>query len=154
MLSEKGYLTNKLSPKREVKIFIVKKINASLRVKEMDVWSMPIFLKRAYEKSATEDGKRILVERLWPRGLKKTEAKIDEWLKDVAPSTELRQWYSHDPSKWIEFKKRYWKELETKKDVVLRLAKESKENKVTFVFGSKEEKLNNANALKEYVENL
>ena len=154
MLSEKGYLTNKLSPKREVKIFIVKKINASLRVKEMDVWSMPIFLKRAYEKSATEDGKRILVERLWPRGLKKTEAKIDEWLKDVAPSTELREWYSHDPSKWIEFKKRYWKELETKKDVVLRLAKESKENKVTFVFGSKEEKLNNANALKEYVENL
>ena len=118
-----GYLTNKLSPKREVKIFIVKKINASLRVKEMDVWSMPIFLKRAYQKSATEDGKRILVERLWPRGLKKTEAKIDEWLKDVAPSTELREWYSHDPSKWIEFKKRYWKELETKKDVVLRLAK-------------------------------
>jgi len=149
-----GYLTNKLSPKREVKIFNVKKINASLRVKEMDVWSMPIFLKRAYEKSATEDGKRILVERLWPRGLKKTEAKIDEWLKDVAPSTELREWYSHDPSKWIEFKKRYWKELETKKDVVLRLAKESKENKVTFVFDSKEEKLNNANALKEYVENL
>ena len=154
MLSEMGYLTNKLSPKREVKIFIVKKINASLRVKEMDVWSMPIFLKRAYEKSATQDGKRILVERLWPRGLKKTEAKIDEWLKDVAPSTELREWYSHDPSKWIEFKKRYWKELETKKDVVLRLAKESREGKVTFVFGSKEEKLNNANALKEYIENL
>jgi uncharacterized protein YeaO (DUF488 family) len=154
MLSEMGYLTNKLSPKREVKIFNVKKINASLRVKEMDVWFMPIFLKRAYEKSATEDGKRILVERLWPRGLKKTEAKIDEWLKDVAPSTELREWYSHDPSKWIEFKKRYWKELETKKDVVLRLAKESREGKVTFVFGSKEEKLNNANALKEYIENL
>jgi uncharacterized protein YeaO (DUF488 family) len=113
---------------------------------------MPIFLKRAYEKPSAEDGKRILVERLWPRGLKKEETKIDEWLKDVAPSTELRKWYSHDPAKWTEFKKRYWKELEAKKDVVLRLAKESKENKVTFVFGSKEEKLNNANALKDYIE--
>ena len=113
---------------------------------------MPIILKRVYEKPAAEDGKRLLVERLWPRGLKKEEAKIDEWLKDVAPSTELREWYSHDPAKWTEFKKRYWEELEAKKDLVLRLAKESKENKVTFVFGSKEEKLNNANALKEYIE--
>ncbi len=113
---------------------------------------MPIFLKRAYEKPSAEDGKRILVERLWPRGLKKEEAKIDEWLKDVAPSTELRKWYSHDPAKWSDFKKRYWKELEAKKDVVLILAKEAKEGKVTFVFGSKEEKLNNANALKEYIE--
>ena len=119
---------------------------------ETDVWSMPIFLKRVYETPDAEDGKRLLVECLWPRGLKKEEAKIDEWLKEVAPSTELREWYSHDPAKWAEFKKRYWKELETKKDVVLRLAKESKENKVTFVFGSKEEKLNNANALKEYIE--
>ena len=113
---------------------------------------MTISLKRVYEKPASEDGKRILVERLWPRGLKKEKAKIDEWLRDVAPSTELRKWYSHDPAKWTDFKKRYWKELEAKKDVVLRLAKESKENKVTFVFGSKEEKLNNANALKEYIE--
>src|SRR5512140_3076821 len=107
---------------------------------------MTISLKRVYEKPATEDGKRVLVERLWPRGLKKEDAKIDEWLKEVAPSTELRKWYSHDPAKWAEFKKRYWKELE-KKDVVLKLAKETKERKVTFVFGSKEEKQNNANAL-------
>lgn len=115
---------------------------------------MTIFLKRVYEKPTAEDGKRILVERLWPRGLKKEEAKIDEWLKDIAPSTELRKWYSHDPAKWIEFKKRYWKELEAKneKDFVMKLAKESKESKVTFVFGSKEEKLNNAKALKEYIE--
>ena len=113
---------------------------------------MVILLKRAYEKPSPMDGKRILVERLWPRGLKKEEAKIDEWLKDIAPSTALRKWYSHDPAKWTEFKKRYWKELETKKDVILRLAKESHESKVTFVFGSKEEKLNNANALKEYIE--
>ena len=115
---------------------------------------MPIFLKRAYEKPSSEDGKRLLVERLWPRGLKKEEAEIDEWLKEVAPSTELRKWYSHDPAKWAEFKKRYWKELESKKDVMLKLAKEAKERKVTFVFGSKEEKQNNANALKEYIENI
>ena len=113
---------------------------------------MTIFLKRVYEKPASEDGKRILVERLWPRGLKKEEAKIDEWIKDVAPSTELRKWYSHDPAKWTDFKKRYWKELDAKKDVVSSLAKESHKSKVTFVFGSKEEKLNNANALKEYIE--
>ena len=113
---------------------------------------MPILLKRAYEKAAPEDGKRILVERLWPRGLKKEDAKIDEWLKDLAPSTELRKWYGHDPSKWAQFKEKYWRELRDKEAALSKLAKESKQNTVTFVFGSKEEKLNNAAALKEYVE--
>jgi uncharacterized protein YeaO (DUF488 family) len=73
------------------------------------------------------------------------------WLKEVAPTSELRKWYSHDPAKWIEFKKRYWKELDEKKGIVERLAKESKGRKVTFVFGSREEKFNNATALKEYI---
>ena len=113
---------------------------------------MPILLKRAYEKAAPEDGERILVERLWPRGLKKEDAKIDEWLKDLAPSTELRKWYGHDPSKWAQFKEKYWKELKDKEAALSKLAKESKQNTVTFVFGSKEEKLNNAAALKEYIE--
>ncbi len=113
---------------------------------------MPIFLKRAYEKPSSEDGKRILVERLWPRGLKKEDVRIDEWLKDIAPSTELRKWYGHDPSRWTRFKERYWKELEGKDEILLRLLKESEERRVTFVFGSKEEKLNNAAALKEYIE--
>ncbi len=113
---------------------------------------MPISLKRVYEKPSPEDGKRILVERLWPRGLKKSEARIDDWLKDLAPSTELRKWFSHDPSKWDEFRKRYSKELETKPDLVLKLAEETRKNKVTFVFASKEEKQNNAAALKEYIE--
>ncbi len=113
---------------------------------------MPIFLKRAYNKASPEDGKRILVERLWPRGLRKEEAKIDEWLKDLAPTPELRKWYSHDPSKWAEFKKRYWKELDAKIDLIGNLVKETKEKKVTFVFGSKEEKLNSAAVLKEYIE--
>jgi uncharacterized protein YeaO (DUF488 family) len=73
--------------------------------------------------------------------------------KGYCPSTELRKWYGHDPSKWAEFKKRYWKELDSKKEIISALYRESKEGKVTFVFGSKEEKLNNAEALKEYVEN-
>jgi uncharacterized protein YeaO (DUF488 family) len=73
---------------------------------------LTILLKRAYEKPNPEDGKRILVERLWPRGLKKENAKIDEWLKDIAPSDKLRKWYSHDPAKWLQFKKKYWSELD------------------------------------------
>ena len=98
---------------------------------------MPISLKRVYEKPGLKDGKRILVERFWPRGLKKDEAKIDEWLREVAPSTELRKWFGHDPAKWDEFKERYWKELDKKKDIISKLAKERLENKVTFVFAAK-----------------
>jgi uncharacterized protein YeaO (DUF488 family) len=113
---------------------------------------MVILLKRAYEKPSPQDGKRILVERLWPRGLRKEEANIDQWPKEIAPSTELRKWYSHDPNKWSEFKRRYWLELETKKDAIKQLSIEAKKGNVTFVFGSKEEKLNNAVALKEYIE--
>ena len=113
---------------------------------------MVIQLKRAYEQASLEDGKRILVERLWPRGLKKEKAKIDEWLKDVAPSTELRKWYGHDPSKWLQFKQRYWKELESKNNILSSLCEEIKDRRVTFIFSSKEEKMNNAVALKEYIE--
>jgi uncharacterized protein YeaO (DUF488 family) len=114
---------------------------------------MPISLKRVYEKPGLKDGRRILVERLWPRGLKKDEAKIDEWLREVAPSTELRKWFGHDPAKWDEFKERYWKELDKKKDIISKLAKERLENKVTFVFAAKDQQHNNAVALKEYIEN-
>jgi len=111
-----------------------------------------IKLKRAYEKPDPEDGKRILVERLWPRGLKKEEAKVDAWARDVAPSTELRKWYGHDPAKWIQFKQRYWKELQSKHELVSALVEEIRGRRVTFVFGSKEEKLNNAAALRDYIE--
>ncbi len=113
---------------------------------------MPIFLKRAYDKPSSEDGKRILVERLWPRGVKKEDAKIDEWLKDLAPSTELRKWYSHDPAKWTQFKEKYWKELKEKDIELSKLSKEASKETITFVFASKEEKFNNAAALKEYIE--
>ncbi len=91
---------------------------------------------------------------MWPRGLRKKGAKIDEWLKDIAPSPELRKWYSHDPKKWIEFRKRYWNELDAKEESVKKLKEESARQKVTFLFGSKEEKLNSAMALKEYIEKM
>ena len=114
---------------------------------------MPISFKRVYENTGLKNGKRILVERLWPRGLKKDEAKIDEWLREVAPSTELRKWFGHDPAKWDEFKERYWKELDKKNDIISKLAKERRGNKVTFVFAAKDQQHNNAVALKEYIEN-
>lgn len=113
---------------------------------------MSIKLKRAYEKPGPEDGLRILVERLWPRGISKEDAKVYAWMKDVAPSNELRKWYGHDPEKWTEFKKRYFEELDGEKDAVDELRKTVKGKKVTFVYGSKEEKYNSAAALREYLE--
>ena len=111
-----------------------------------------IKIKRIYEPPAEDDGFRILVDRLWPRGLSKKEAKIDLWLKDIAPSNELRKWYSHDPEKWGEFKKRYLKEMAPLKEPIDLLLKKANEGTVTFLFSSKEEKLNNAVALKEFFE--
>lgn len=114
---------------------------------------MSIKVKRVYARPSPSDGKRVLVDRLWPRGLTKEQARIDLWLRDLAPSTELRNWYGHDPAKWTEFKKRYWKELNKNSSLVSKLADECRRSTVTFVFSSKEEKLNNAVALKEYIEN-
>jgi len=112
---------------------------------------MPIALKRIYEKPEVNDGKRILIDKLWPRGMKKDEATVDEWIKEVAPSDKLRKWFSHDPVKWNEFKKRYWEELKKKQEIVSKLAKECKEKKVTFLYSTKETRYNNAVALKEYL---
>ncbi len=113
---------------------------------------MTIKLKRAYEKPEESDGLRILVERLWPRGISKEDAKLDLWMKDVAPSNELRKWYNHDHEKWAEFKKRYFEELNGEKDAVEELRKAVRGKDVTFVYGSREEKYNSAAALKEYLE--
>ena len=107
--------------------------------------------KRAYDPVSRDDGKRILVDRLWPRGLKKEKAHIDEWLKDVAPNTELRKWYAHDPEKWQEFKKRYKTELKDKKNILDELRTESRKKTITLVFSSREMELNNAEALKEFL---
>jgi len=96
-----------------------------------------IELKRAYLEPSSFDGCRILVERLWPRGLKKEDARVDLWLKDVAPSTELRKWFNHDPARWEEFKQRYFDELSEASEAIEEIRLKIKESTVTFVFGSK-----------------
>jgi uncharacterized protein YeaO (DUF488 family) len=111
-----------------------------------------IHLKRVYEKPSRQDGSRILVDRLWPRGLAKENAAVKLWLKDVAPSTELRKWFGHDPTKWKEFESRYRKELRAKKDGLDQLAKEAKEHTVTLVFGARDEAHNEAVVLKKILE--
>jgi len=106
-------------------------------------------IKRIYDPVSSDDGKRILIDRLWPRGIKKEKAKIDEWLRDVAPSDDLRNWFSHDPVKYEEFKKRYVKELEKKSELLERIKKEAKKETVTLLFSAKDTEHNNATALKE-----
>ncbi len=111
-----------------------------------------IKLKRVYEEPLKEDGFRILVERLWPRGLTKERAAVDLWLKDAAPSPELRKWFGHDIAKWEEFRKRYWRELDDKQDVIKFLKQKSKEEAVTFVYAARDEEHNGAVALKAFLE--
>jgi uncharacterized protein YeaO (DUF488 family) len=111
-----------------------------------------IKIKRVYDAPAPDDGTRILVDRLWPRGLSKEKAKVDMWLKEIAPSDRLRKWYVHDPMKWNKFREKYFKELDPHKELVDVIVKKAKEGTVTLLYSSKEEKLNNAVALKEYIE--
>jgi uncharacterized protein YeaO (DUF488 family) len=111
-----------------------------------------IQLKRAYDEPSPADGERILVDRLWPRGLTKARAALDLWLKEVAPSPELRKWYAHDPAKWREFQQRYWKELRTKREIVDRLRGKAKKATVTLIFAARDEEHNSAVALKTFLE--
>jgi uncharacterized protein YeaO (DUF488 family) len=107
-----------------------------------------IKIKRVYDPPAKEDGYRILIDRLWPRGLTKERAKIDLWLKEIAPSNDLRKWYSHDPEKWEEFKKRYEKELKNKQNLLAKIKQLEKEKgKITLLYSTKETEYNNAVAL-------
>ena len=109
-------------------------------------------LKRVYETPNSEDGVRILVERLWPRGLTKEKARIDIWLKDIAPSTELRKWFNHIPERWTEFQKRYKAELKEKDNIVRRLMKKVDTTDVTLVFAAKDAAQNSAVVLKDVLE--
>jgi len=109
-------------------------------------------LKRVYDPYAKADGMRVLVDRLWPRGMKKEEAGVDLWLKEIAPSDALRKWFSHEPAKWQEFKKRYRKELEDRQDMIEDLRKEAQKGTVTLLFAAKDSERNNAVALKEVIE--
>lgn len=120
---------------------------------------MEIRIKRAYEDAARSDGPRVLVDGIWPRGVAKEDADIEAWLKGLAPSTELRKWFDHDPEKWTEFRQRYLKELKASKegdmaDALKQLQAIIKEHKrITLVFAAKDTEHNNAVALRDFLDN-
>jgi uncharacterized protein YeaO (DUF488 family) len=112
---------------------------------------MNINLKRVYVPPSEEDGLRVLVDRLWPRGVSKKEAQVDLWVKELAPSDELRRWFGHDRNRWAEFKRRYFIELDHKAERVQDLLDRIDDDAVTFVFAARDEQANNATALREYL---
>ena len=114
---------------------------------------MAIAIKRAYEAPAKEDGYRVLVERLWPRGMKKEEVPLDQWAKELAPSTALRKWFGHDPVRWDGFRHRYASELDGLAEYWQPLAERSARHTVTLLYSAHDEAHNNAVALKAYMEN-
>lgn len=111
-----------------------------------------IKLKRAYDEPASSDGARVLVERLWPRGVRKEALRLDAWLKDLAPGTELRRWFGHDPKKWQEFRRRYFTELDGRPEAVRAIREQARHGTVTLVYSTHDPEFNNAVALKEYLE--
>lgn len=111
-----------------------------------------IKVKRAYEANSKNDGVRFLVERLWPRGIRKENLEIKAWLKDVAPSPELRRWFQHDPAKWYGFRQRYFRELEKHPDAWEPLLARARRSRVTLVYSSHDVEHNNAVALKEFLD--
>jgi uncharacterized protein YeaO (DUF488 family) len=113
---------------------------------------MTIKLKRVYEQPDAKDGERVLVDRLWPRGLTKEKARVDLWLKEIGPSTELRKWFGHDPAKWAEFRRRYRAELKENGEQVAQLGAEVRKGPVTLVYGAKDEQHNEAVVLLEWLE--
>jgi uncharacterized protein YeaO (DUF488 family) len=113
---------------------------------------MRISIKRIYADPARSDGLRILVDRVWPRGVSRDAAAIDLWLKEVAPSTELRKWFDHDPKKWVEFRKRYKAELKASPDHVQALLDHARRGPLTLVYSARDEQHNQAVVLKEYLE--
>ncbi len=111
-----------------------------------------IRIKRVYDSPKKEDGERILVDRLWPRGLTKQRAKVDLWLKDLGPSTELRKWFGHDPEKWKDFERKYRQELKAKKELLEQIKSEARQSTVTLVYGARDTIHNQASVLKNYLE--
>jgi uncharacterized protein YeaO (DUF488 family) len=111
-----------------------------------------IGIKRIYDSAAKGDGARVLVDRVWPRGVSKKDARLDEWLKDVAPSTELRKWFGHDADKWAEFKRRYRAELKQRPDKIAKLHGMAEKGDLTLLYGAKDEDHNQAVVLRDYLE--
>lgn len=110
-----------------------------------------IYLKRAYEEALRQDGLRFLVDKLWPRGVKKTELALDGWFKDVAPSDQLRRWFAHDTNKWDEFRRRYFAELDSHPEALRTIRTAARNRRVTLVYSAHDAEHNNAVALKEYL---
>jgi uncharacterized protein YeaO (DUF488 family) len=117
----------------------------------MTTRSVRIKLKRVYEPAADDDGARLLVDRIWPRGLSKDRAALTAWLKDVAPSTELRNWFDHDPDRWEEFRRRYTAELRKNDDAVKAVLDFVAKGPVTLLYGAHEDRYNNAVALRDFL---
>jgi uncharacterized protein YeaO (DUF488 family) len=109
-------------------------------------------IARVYDAAAPDGRFRVLVDRLWPRGVKKEDLKLDAWMKELAPSAELRRWFNHDPQRWEEFRKRFFKELNARPDVLARLRDAAETQSVLLLYGARDEKHNNAVALKEFLE--
>jgi uncharacterized protein YeaO (DUF488 family) len=134
------------------KFGIVKKQKSNLPKTRLLCEARMIKIKRVYDPPAKEDGYRILIDRLWPRGLTKERAKIDLWLKEIAPSNELRKWFNHDPEKWEEFKAKYEKELTNKQNLLHEIKQLEKEKGiVTLLYSTKETEHNNAVALNGFL---
>lgn len=115
---------------------------------------MNVKIKRVYAPGEVSDGKRVLIDRLWPRGLSKEKAAVDVWLKEIAPSTELRKWFGHDTAKWSEFQKRYRAELDKNTEAVTSLRQIVEKGKTTLVYGAHDEEHNNAVVIQKYLVEL
>lgn len=115
---------------------------------------MPIELKRVYAEPSPQDGYRVLVDRLWPRGVSKEAARLDAWMKEIAPSDELRKWFHHDRPRWAEFRRRYLSELKDHREELRGLARRSRNERITLLFGARDEERNHAVVLKQYLETL
>ena len=114
----------------------------------------PIQIKRVYDTPSKSDGYRILIDRIWPRGVSKEEAKLDDWNKDLAPSTELRKWFDHDPEKFDDFSNKYKKELKDQTEILKELRQKAKDQTVTLLYGAKDTEHNQAVVLKDVLEGL
>lgn len=118
----------------------------------MDGDLLDLRIKRVYDPVDSEDGFRVLIDRLWPRGLSKERAKLDLWLKEIAPSTELRQWFNHDPAKWPEFRQRYFSELDSREEEVKEIRARAEKGRVTLLYAARDTEHNQALVLRDYLQ--
>lgn len=118
----------------------------------MDGDLLDLRIKRVYDPVDSEDGFRVLIDRLWPRGLSKEKVKLDLWLKEIAPSTELRQWFNHDPAKWPEFRQRYFSELDSREEEVKEIRARAEKGRVTLLYAARDTEHNQALVLRDYLQ--